>query len=411
MMRAANSLGARPARTFVSVVLPLTMPGVVSGCLFSFLLGLGAFVIPALLGGPSERSIAMMIESTANQQLNWNLSAALALELLAATLVFIFVQHSLFGLGTLLGAETPADAVHRHFRPIATAWRRTAEAVARLRERLQPVHVVAPTASSRASHDGLKAVMVTFAGAAALFLALPLFVVVPVSFSSAQYLQFPPPGLSLQWYERYLTNPRWLEATALSITVALIVVAVSVLVGAFAAVAAGRSGRRLRIFLAAACLAPMILPNMIIALGLFFTFAKLHLVGTVLALVLAHSLLAVPFVFITVSAGLREVDVNLERAAAVLGARPLRVFARVTIPLLRPFLLIGALFAFIVSFDEIVSALFLTSISVRTLPKMIWENIVMFVDPTISAVAVILIVISSLLMLASQKLQRARSHG
>jgi ABC-type spermidine/putrescine transport system permease subunit II len=215
----------------------------------------------------------------------------------------------------------------------------------------------------------------------------------------------------LQWYERYLTNPRWLEATALSITVALIVVAVSVLVGAFAAVAAGRSGRRLRIFLAAACLAPMILPNMIIALGLFFTFAKLHLVGTVLALVLAHSLLAVPFVFITVSAGLREVDVNLERAAAVLGARPLRVFARVTIPLLRPFLLIGALFAFIVSFDEIVSALFLTSISVRTLPKMIWENIVMFVDPTISAVAVILIVISSLLMLASQKLQRARSHG
>jgi ABC-type spermidine/putrescine transport system permease subunit II len=251
--------------------------------------------------------------------------------------------------------------------------------------------------------------MVTLAGTAALFLALPLFVVVPVSFSSAEYLQFPPPGLSLQWYQRYLTNPRWLDATVLSFAIALIVVAASVLIGAFGAIAFARSRTWLRMFFAAACLAPMILPNMIVALGLFFTFAQLHLVGTVLGLVLAHSLLAVPFVFLSVGAGLREIDGHLERAAAVLGARPPRVFARITVPLLRPFLLTGALFAFIVSFDEIVCALFLTSVSVRTLPKMMWENIVMFVDPTISAVAVLLIALSSFLMLMSQKLQRTHS--
>ena len=409
LIRAAGSLGARPAGVFIRIILPLTMPGVVSGCLFSFLLGLGAFVIPALLGGPSERSIAMMIESTANQQLNWNLAAALALEFLAATLVFIFVQHWLFGLGALLGTETPAAAVRRRLRPITTAWRHATDAVATLRGRLEPVRIITPSVSSRAGRNKLNAVMVMFAGAAALFLALPLFVVVPVSFSAAEYLQFPPPGLSLQWYERYLTNPRWLEATVLSVAIALIVVATSVTIGAFAAIAFARSSRWSRMFLGAACLAPMILPNMIIALGLFFTFARLHLVGTVLGLVLAHSLLAVPFVFISASAGLREVDGHLERAAAVLGARPLRVFARITVPLLRPFLLTGGLFAFIISFDEIVCALFLTSVSVRTLPKMMWENIVMFVDPTISAVAVLLIATSSFLMLMSQKLQRSHS--
>lgn len=186
---------------------------------------------------------------------------------------------------------------------------------------------------------------------------------------------------------------RWLLALALA-------------VGTLAALAASRGPARARPLIAAGCLAPMIIPNMVIALGLYFAFSRLGLVGTALGLVLAHSLLALPFAFIAVQAGLREIDPSLERAAAVLGARPFLAFRRVVAPLLRPFLATAALFAFIVSFDEIVVSLFLTSVSLRTLPKVMWENVTMFVDPTLSAASVVLILISSLLLVASQAFQR-----
>ena len=404
LVRAAGGLGARPATVFLHVVLPLSMPGVMSGCIFAFLLGLGAFVIPALLGGPSERSIAMLIESTANQRLDWNLAAGLAMELLAATLLIILIQHRLIGLGPLLGSDTPHDRLGRCLRPLAAGWR----AIARLRSK--PADASAKAATPRVAPatgiDGLGRSMQAVSGLGFVFLALPLAIVVPVSFSSGKYLRFPPPGFSLQWYERYLTDPRWLASTGLSVIIGLLVMAAAAIVGTLAAIAVARSKSRLRIFLAAGSLSPMMLPNMIIALGLFFTFSRLHLVGTIFGLVLAHTLLALPFVFVTVSAGLREIDPSLERAASVLGARPGETVIRVVLPLLRPFLLTAALFAFIISFDEIVVALFLTSVSVHTLPKMMWENITMFVDPTISAVSVILIVISSLIVLASQRLQR-----
>jgi putative spermidine/putrescine transport system permease protein len=401
LVRAAASLGGRPSDVFFRVVLPLTLPGIASGCLFAFLLGLGAFVIPALLGGPAERTIAMMIESTSNQQLNWNLAAALALELLVATLAILFLQHRLFGLGTLLGSKPDYNRLGRLLRPLRNAWRKSLGGWPDWRRKRAPALV------GRRGGNWISGLMTTVAICAFVFLALPLAIVIPVSFSAGEYLQFPPPGFSLQWYVRYLTSSRWLEATALSISIGCLVVAVSLLIGVLAAIAAARM-RRLGLLLGAACLSPMMLPNMIVALGLYFALSKLQLVGTVVGLVLAHSLLALPFVFVTVTAGLREIDPNLERAAAVLGARPFATVVRITLPLLRPFLLTAALFAFIVSFDEIVASLFLTSVSVRTLPKMIWENIIMFMDPTISAVSVLLIVVSSVLLLASQALQRSR---
>jgi putative spermidine/putrescine transport system permease protein len=407
LVRAAGSLGARPATVFVRVILPLSMPGVMAGCVVAFLLGLGAFVIPALLGGPSERSIAMLIENTANQRLNWNLAAALAMELLAASLLIIFVQHRLLGLGSLFGSDIPYDRLGRRLRPIVAAWRRTTERL-RWKTADQSARISTRCTQSQIGAGLLDSSMRVISGVGFLFLALPLAIVVPVSFSSGQYLRFPPPGFSLQWYERYLTDLRWLSATGLSLIIGLMVVASSIVIGTLAAIGVARSKSRLSVLLAAGCLSPMMLPNMIIALGLFFAFARMHLVGTVFGLVLAHTLLALPFVFVTVTAGLRELDPNLERAASVLGARPIEIVLRVVTPLLRPFLLTAALFAFIISFDEIVVALFLTSVSVHTLPKMMWENITMFVDPTISSISVILIAISSLLVLAGQKLQGSR---
>ena len=381
LAQAASTLGAAPTRTFFQVTLPLTLPGVIAGVLFAFLLGLGAFVIPALLGGPSDRTIAIMIESAANQSLNWNYAAALALELLAVTLFILYCQHRLFGLGAMFGAGPSLESVGFRLRPFARVWNAVANTLPSvpagwlLRRRVSE--------SNRGRAPVLDVVLRVIAGIGFVYLALPLFVVVPVSFSSSQYLQFPPPGLSLQWYVRFLSDERWIDATALSVVVGLAVVVLALIVGTLAAVAVAKGTSRWRSILAVACIAPMVIPNMVLAL---------------------------PFVFIAVTAALQEIDPSLERAADVLGARPFHAFRRVVLPLLKPFLITAALFAFIISFDEIVIALFLTSVSARTLPKMIWENITMFIDPTVSAVSVILILLSSAFVLGGQLLQARRAR-
>ena len=407
LLRAGHSLGASRAQTFFGVVLPLTVPGIATGCLFAFLLGLGAFVIPALLGSPAERTIAMMIESTANHQLDWNLAAAIAIELLCVSLLLIGVQQRTIGLGSLQADGEPSPArTGRLLRPFL----RICFLLIRVAKGEQRETAPARAARARTSNDRIGALTVAVAVAALVFLALPLVIVLPVSFSSSEYLQFPPPSWSLKWYLRYLTDTRWLQATGLSVVIGVAVVCLSFSVGSLAALIVARSRSRLRGVIASACLAPMLIPNMVMALGFFFAFSRLHLVGTVTGLVLAHSLLALPFTYLTISIGLREISRDIEHAAAVAGAGPFTIARRIMAPLLIPFFVTAALFAFIISFDEIVSALFLTSVAVRTLPKMMWENIVMFMDPTISAVSVILIFVTSVIVIGAQALQ-SRDRG
>jgi putative spermidine/putrescine transport system permease protein len=403
LTRAAESLGATRVAVFSKVVFPLSLPGVIAGCLFAFLLAMGAFVIPALLGGPSERTIGMVIENAANQLLNWNNAAALAVELLLATVCLLFAVHKTIGLQTLFGGEPSYRRSGRILHPVSRLLRMLTTP-RRKRVPLQLRSVPRKGTKQRA----FDFVMRTIAGFAFVFLAAPLIIVIPISFSSGQYLRFPPPGFSLQWYERYFGNPQWLHATALSVLIGLAVVALSVIVGVLAAISARKMSSIPRTILTVGCVAPMIIPNMVLALGFYFSFSQLHLVGTWIGLVLAHSLLALPFVFVTVDSALREIDPSLERAASMLGASPMTAFRKIVLPLLKPSILTGALFAFIVSFDEIVVALFLTSFSVRTLPKMMWENITMFIDPTISAVSVLLVGVSMALMMMAQMASQGR---
>jgi putative spermidine/putrescine transport system permease protein len=415
--RAASSLGAGPLRSFLHVFLPLTLPGVGAGCLLAFVLGLGAFVIPALLGGRSERMIAMQIESSINQLIDWNLAAALAVVLVLVALGAILCQERVLGLGVVFGLPPAYERLTR----LLGFW---SQGASLLRRVLGLAPRGGPPARGPGSDEaagagprprrrrprvpGHERVLRAVAAAGLVFLSLPVFVVIPISFSSGRYLQFPPPGLSLMWYARYLGSERWIQATGLSAGIALMVVGVALVIGMLAAWATVRDRFRGRGLLALACLAPMMLPNMVIAIALYFTFAPLNLVGTVAGLVLAHSLLALPMVFVTLSAGLRDLDPSLERAAAVLGASPVPALLRVVLPLLAPSMLAAGLFAFIVSFDEIVVSLFLTSVGVRTLPKVMWENIVMEIDPTISAVSSCLIVLSLLVVVGTQALQRGR---
>jgi putative spermidine/putrescine transport system permease protein len=227
-----------------------------------------------------------------------------------------------------------------------------------------------------------------YVGLAFAFLIAPLLVVFPISLSSSEYLQFPPPGLSLRWYQQYFGSPAWIDATVRS-----------VVIGTAVAYAVVRGRSPLLRIAERAVLAPIVVPSIVISVSIYGVFASLRLVGTWYAVALAHTLLALPFVVVVVAAGLRAVDPALERAAQGLGASRLGAVWHATLPQIRPSLITAALFAFVISFDELVIALFLTGAQ-ATLPKRMFENITFAIDPTIAAVSVvkIMVVLAALLL-------------
>ena len=244
------------------------------------------------------------------------------------------------------------------------------------------------------------------AGLALFYLILPILVVVPLSFSSASYLSFPPPGFSLRWYRNFFARADWLSSAWLSVWVGLAVTVLATTLGTPAAVALVRgrfSGKRL---INAVILSPLIVPGIIVAIGIYFFYARLGFVGNPVALVLAHTCLAVPFVVINVSATLYGFDEQLEYAAMSLGASPWGAFRQVTLPLIRPGVLAGALFAFVTSFDELIVALFVSGTTAVTLPRRMWEGIRFEIDPTIAAVSTILVALTSGLLLSAELLRR-----
>jgi putative spermidine/putrescine transport system permease protein len=239
-----------------------------------------------------------------------------------------------------------------------------------------------------------------------LFLVLPLFIVLPISFSSSKYLEFPPRGLSFQWYKNFFVTKEWVMATFNSIKIATMTSILASLLGIPAALTLSREKFKASQFFHSFLLLPMILPAIIVAIAVYFHFAKLKLLGSIYTLTLAHTILAIPVVFITVSASLQGFDRNLEYAAMSLGANRFMTFFKVTFPLIRPGVVSGALFAFITSFDEIVVAIFLSGYRAITLPRHMWSSIREEIDPTIAAVSSLLIFTSIFLLLSVAMLRR-----
>ena len=232
-----------------------------------------------------------------------------------------------------------------------------------------------------------------------LFLIAPIVVVVVLSFSSASYLTFPPPAFGVRWYREYLGSRDWLAATALSIEVAASVVVLSTTLGTLATLGLTRLPPAARMLATGLILSPLVVPVIIVAIGVYYAFARYGLVGTPLGLVLAQTCLAVPFVVTSVGASLAGFDRRLEMAALSLGATPFGAFRQVTLPLILPGILVGALFAFITSFDELVVALFLSGANAVTLPRRMWEDLRYALDPTIAAVSTLTIVVTVLPLL------------
>jgi len=224
-----------------------------------------------------------------------------------------------------------------------------------------------------------------------LYLVAPTLVIVPMSFTEARILSWPPRGFSLQWYQQLFDEPRWSRGFVNSVQVAVLTALLSTVLGTLGAMGIVRGRFPGRGLANALILSPLIVPVIIIAIGFFAFFSLTKLTGTIPGMVLAHTALAVPFVIINVGAILRTMDRNLELAAASLGASPVRTFWRITFPIILPGVVAGALFAFITSWDEIVVSIFMTTTRFRTLPVVMWEQVRQVVDPTVAAVATVVL--------------------
>lgn len=246
----------------------------------------------------------------------------------------------------------------------------------------------------------------SFAVFALIFLIAPVLVIIPLSFNSSSFLTYPIDGFSLRWYKAFLGSEVWLGALKNSFIIAPVATLLATILGTFAAIGITQSNFKGKMLFMTIIMSPMVTPIVIVAVGVYFFFAQLGLVNSYLGLILAHTVLGIPFVVITVSATLRGYDYNYSRAAASLGASPLFVFRTVTFPLIAPGVISGALFAFATSFDEVVVTLFLAGPKQRTLPMQMFSGIRENIEPTIAAAATIMLVSSAILLLTIEYLRR-----
>ena len=242
-----------------------------------------------------------------------------------------------------------------------------------------------------------------------LFLLLPILAIMPLSFSSSSFLAYPMPGWSLQWYENLFTSDAWSRATRNSFIVAPLATLLATILGTMAAVGLARINFWGKGLLMSLLIAPMVVPIVVVGVSTYLFFAKIGLNDTYLGLILVHAALGAPFVLTTVLATLQSFNENLIRASLSLGAGHLTTFFRVTLPIIAPGVISGALFAFATSFDEVVVTLFIAGPDQVTLPRQMFTGIRENINPTIAAVATLLIIFTTSLMLALEWL-RGRRH-
>jgi putative spermidine/putrescine transport system permease protein len=411
LVNAARTLGARGGQAFWRIYFRLSLPGVAAAGLLVFITALGFFITPALLGGRRETMIAQVIITVVQELLNWRFAAALSVVLLLAAGVVFYLYDRLLGLSTLSGGAAPAELVGRGRGVVAAAggWlgERLIAALGGLSARAGALwDALFPVPPDRPRRSGARGVLWATSLLVIAFLGLPSLFVIPVSFTAGSFIEFPPQGFSLRWYDVYLGSPGWVAATVRSLIVALATGVVATALGTAAAFVLVRQRLVGRMAILALVLAPLVLPRIIIAVALFYLYARLGIVGTVLGLVLGHTVLAVPYVVITVMAVLKTYDERLDQAAWSLGAGKWSTFWRITLPQIRGGVIAGFLFAFITSFDELTIALFVTGGSTSTLPRQMWNDLLLQVNPTLAAVSTVILVFVTGFIVAAEVVRR-----
>ena len=412
LSKAAGTLGARGGQAFWRIYFPLSAPGVAAAGLLVFISAMGFFITPALLGGRHETMLAQIIISVIQELMDWRFAGALSVVLLAASGIIFLLYDRVLGISTLSGGGAAAGQASDARRGMlgragAALGKRAVAALGWMTDQAARLfEALFPFRPDRPRRNVGRVVLGIVAGLIIAYLCLPSLFVIPVSFTAGQFIDFPPQGLSLRWYHTYLDSSVWVEATIRSFIVATGTGVVATLLGTAGAFVLVRQRLVGRAAILSLILAPLVLPRIILAVGLFYLYARIGLVGTVLGLVLGHTVLAVPYVVITVMAVLRTYDERMDHAALSLGASRWRTLLHITLPQIRGGIVAGFLFAFITSFDELTIALFVSGGSSSTLPRQMWNDLLLQVNPTLAAVSTVILVFVTVFILAAEALRR-----
>lgn len=401
--RAAATLGARPGMAFWKIYFPLSLPGVTAAGIMVFVTAIGFFIVPALLGGRRETMITQLIIDQVLQTMNWGFAGAISVLLLLVVLVVFAAYDRLLGLSTMTGAATARRATpSRLSGPAKTAGDALLTMLGTISDR---IILLLPSHRRERGPDQAGFGLQAFVWTMLIVISAPTILMIPLSFGSGG-LNWPPQGFTLHWYETVLQSPLWTQAMLRSLMVGLGTGLLAMLIGTPAAFLLVRSEIPGKAAWLAFILSPIVVPRMIIAVGLFYVFARMGLVGTATGLVLGHTVVAVPYVVITMMAVLRSYDTRLDHAAQSLGARPIATLRYVTFPILAAGMFSSFLFAFATSFDELTIALFATGGLNATLPKQFWDEVTLQVSPVIAAVSTCLFIFMGLLIFVAERLRR-----
>lgn len=243
-----------------------------------------------------------------------------------------------------------------------------------------------------------------FIGCILFFLILPTLLIIPLSVSETDYIQFPPQGLTLHWYKVYFSDPDWMAATWFSVRIAVATTTCATVIGTMASLALVRGDLPFKNALQALTIGPMIVPHIVFGVALYLVFSPLQLTGSFTGFLIAHTVLAIPYVFITVTASLQKLDPVLELASLSCGANRLQTFFRVVLPNIGPGIASASVFAFLASFDEATVAFFISDTGGKSIGRKMFEDIDFNLTPVIAAASAVVAAISLLLMAATHML-------
>ncbi|EIM26402.1 ABC transporter permease subunit [Microvirga lotononidis] len=408
--RAAATLGARGSHIFWRIYFPLSLPGVAAAGLLVFITSLGFFVTPTLLGSPRETMLAQVIVVQIDEMLDWGFAGAVAVLLLVASIAVFYVFDLVLGMTALTGdikatnsrrggSLNRAGARFGYLITAALGW--IGAYAGELYDRL-------PGRGKVQAPERPRVVLWATVMAVVIFLAAPSFFLVPISFSGSSFFEWPPRGFSLRWYEALFASPLWQQAMIRSVWVGLCTAVLSVIIGTPAAFALSRQKIPAKSLVMAFILMPMVMPHIIVALALFYAFARVGLVGTSFGLILGHTIFSLPYAIVTIMAVLRNYDIRLDHAAWTLGATRLTTFRRVTLPIIRTGMITAFLFSFVKSFDELTVALFISGGTSTTLPRQMWADALMNVSPTLAAVSTLILALVTVVIICGEAIGRRK---
>lgn len=229
-----------------------------------------------------------------------------------------------------------------------------------------------------------------------LWMVAPILIIIPLSFTGERSFNFPPRTWSGKWYVNFFTDKHWLDSLFASIKIALATGIISTFFGTLVAYALTRSKFRGLSVLYTLVIAPMVVPLVIFGAAIYALFLKWHLTGSFIGFVMAHTVIVLPFIVITVSASLADLDNNFIKAAQICGATSWQIFYTIVLPIIAPGVLTGFIFAVVLSFDEIVVSLFLSDPYLRTLPVQMYTSVLRSIDPTLASAATLVVVLTML---------------